>query len=188
MDRRTVLQSLAGGTALVLAGCTGRETVTSPVSSAGTTTEVRATTERRTRTASATTVDLQRHAVTVTKRIEQGQRDLTRVVRITDGGRVESTLTCPDGTSKSTSAELAAERWRAFERSVLATDVSRFASEYECSGSCPQDLPQTRLTLAIDGESTKMRIEPNAELPPELDAILADIESFEANLNESSCK
>ena len=182
MDRRTVLQSLAGASGLAIAGCTGRDAATSPESSSGT-----PTTESRTTTASATTVDLQSHAVTVAKRIEQGQRDLTRVVRITDGGRVESTLTCPDGTSKSTTTEVADARWREFERSLLATDVSRFASEYECSGSCPQDLPQTRLTLTIDGESTEVRIESAAEIPDALDSILADVESFESDLDELSC-
>ncbi|WP_435177957.1 hypothetical protein [Halorussus sp. AFM4] len=185
MDRRTALQSLAGGTALALAGCTGRDSATSPTSSAGTSTGAR-TTEART-TTSATTVDLQSHTVTVTKRVEQGQRDLSRVVRIA-ARRAESTLTCPDGTEKTTSADLPDERWRAFERSVLAADPSRFASEYECSGSCPQDLPQTRLTLTVDGESTAVRIEAGAELPPELDAILADVESFETNLDEPSCE
>lgn len=181
MDRRTVLQSLAGVSGLAIAGCTGRDAATPPESSSGT-----PTTETRT-TASATTVDLQSHTVSVTKRIEQGQRDLTRVVRITEGGQVESTLTCPDGTSKSTTTEVTEARWREFERSLLATDVSRFASAYECSGSCPRDLPQTRLTLTIDGESTEVRIESAAEITDALDSILADVESFESDLDELNC-
>lgn len=124
--------------------------------------------------------------MTVTKRVEQGQRDLSRVVRI-ESGRAEYTLTCPGGDAKTTSADLPDERWRAFKRSVLTADPSRFASAYECSGNCPQDLPQTRLAFAIDGESTAVRIEAGAELPPELDAILADVESFESELDRPNC-
>lgn len=191
MDRRTVLRALAGGAGLVLAGCTSRDAVTSPASPETTTgrrTTTRAgTTEPRTTTATATTVDPRRHDVAVAKRVEHGQRDLTRVTRIADG-RAEHALTCPDGASKTTAADLSGERWLAFERSVLAADPGRFASAYECSGDCPQDLPLTRLTITIDGESTEVRIEAAAEVPTALDAILTDVESFEEQLEELNCE
>ncbi|NHN58953.1 MULTISPECIES: hypothetical protein [Halorussus] len=192
MDRRTVLQALAGGAGLVLAGCTSRDAVPSPQSSPETTagggTTTRAgVTEPRTTPASATTVDPRRHAVSVTKRVEQGQRDLARVVRVADG-RVEYDLTCPDGASKTATADLSAERRLAFERSVLAADPDRLASAYECSGDCPQDLPQTRLAITIDGESTEVRIEAAAEIPAALDVVLTDLESFEEMLDGPTCE
>lgn len=101
---------------------------------------------------------------------------------------MEYALTCPGGTSKTATADLSAERWLAFKRTVLAADPGRFASAYECSADCPRDLPQTRLAFAIDGESTEVRIEAAADVPAALDAVLSDIETFEGLLDEPNCE
>lgn len=169
MDRRTVLGTLSGGISIGLAGCQMRQIV------------ARSTTE------SMSTVERDDHVVTVTKRVEHGQTDLERVVRLQDGGHLQFELTCQDGTTKTASTVLPSDEWRNFERLVLKADVDEFKSAYECTGNCPTDGPVTSLTFEIDDEKTKLQFESRATLPTQLEDILTKIESFKENINPNSC-
>lgn len=165
MDRRTALGTIGGGLALALSGCQQYERLAP----------------------SDTTAQGSDASLNVTKRVEHGQTDLERVLRIEDGGHLTVELTCQDGSTKSAETDLPDDDWTEFEALVLESDVTGFASEYECSGDCPQDVPPTQLTFEIDGESTEVVVEPTADLPSDLDRILTEIESFEERIDSPTC-
>lgn len=174
MYRRYVVRALGAGAAAATAGCLG----TRNESPAATTTA----------TTAATTVDPGEHTVTVTRRVEQPTTGLTRVLRASDGGALSVDLTCPDGTTKTATADAPDDEWAAFERRVVATDVATFADAYECEGDCPTDAPPTRLEFDVDGTVTEVLIDPTADRPDELAAILDDLDALAAHLDAPTCE
>lgn len=187
MDRRLVLRWVGGGALVGLAGCTGTESLTRERSTTATST-TRPTHPSTQPTSRTPTLQLENRTVAVTQRVESGQTGLSRVLKVGDGGQLEYVLTCPDGTTKTASATLPAETWRAFKRLVLQADVGTFASEYTCRGDCPQDLPPTHLTVEIDEETTDVLVESAANPPRAVTIILDELDSFKSYFTRPSCQ
>ncbi len=188
MNRRTVLQSLGSGALFVSAGCTEVITKARDISSTSgpsTTTTSEPTTTRSTVT---TTSDVSDRTLSVTRTVKHGQTGLTRVLRVQEGGNLTYELECPDGRTKSASDELPEDTWTKFKRLVINAEVKDFSAEYECTGDCPRDVPPTRLTFEIDGQSTDVLIAATADIPESLKAILTELASFEEQLALPTCE
>lgn len=174
MYRRYVIRALGAGAAAATAGCLDTANESPDATTAATT--------------AATTVDPSEHTVTVTRRVEQPTTGVTRVLRAADSGDLSVELTCLDGTTKTATADAPDDEWAAFERRVVATDVAGFADVYECEGDCPTDAPPTRLEFDVDGTGTEMLVEPTADRPDALAAILDDLDALAAHLDTPTCE
>lgn len=175
MHRRSVLSALGAAAVAAAAGCLGG----APRGESPTATTAP--------TASTTTADAGEHTVTVTARVEHGTTGLTRVLRAEDGGRVAVEVTCPDGATETASTTVG-DDWAAFERRVLAADATAFADRYACEGDCPTDAPPTRLEFDVDGTVTEVVVEPTADRPDDLDAVLDGLDAFAARLDVPACE
>lgn len=172
MDRRSLLSAIVGSASLCFTGCVGLDDQRpstsepeedSPVNNSGS------------------------HTVSVTKYVES-QSGLVRVFRVTEGGDLEYTLTCIDGTQKTVSGAVSAEEFSSLKEMVLSINQLDIMEEYTCSSGCPQDIPPTHLELTTDGSTVKTVIEASADTPSELEAIVSKLDTFEDALEKPSCK
>lgn len=173
MYRRDVISVLGAATVAPIVGCLGTGNDSSTTTTA---------------TTATTTVDLSEHTVTVTRRITQPATGLMRLFRAADGGNLSIELTCPDGTTKTATADAPGDEWAAFERRVVSTDVAAFDDVYECEGDCPTDTPPTRLEFNVDGDDTEVLVEPTADRPDSLDAILNGLDALAAHVDAPTCE
>mgnify|MGYP000386248098 CR=1 FL=1 len=174
MHRRCFLGALVAGSAAA-GGCLGVER------------RAPATTTDAPTTQSTATVDPSAHDVTVTRRVAHGATGVTRELRATDGGQLAVDLTCQDGTTRTATADAPDDEWAAFERQVVAADVTRFASTYECEDGCPSDAPPTRLTFDVDGTVTTVLVEATADQPEALAAIRETLDGLAEYVDTPSC-
>ncbi len=182
MRRRALLSSLGAAAAAVAAGCLGADDAARD--SRSQTTSATGTTETTRTTAS---VDPNEHTVEVTRRVQFGPTGLTRVLHAREGGELTVDLTCPDGSEQSADATVSEAEWLAFERRVLAADRSAFAERYECEGDCPSDAPPARLTFDVDGCTTEVLVESNADVPSDLAEILGSLDGLAESVAYPSC-
>lgn len=181
MERRRLLHTVAGGGLLLIAGCVGRgeqETTTTESNADSTATESNGSSSAD-RSGS--------HTVSVTKRIES-HSGLQRVFKLTDGGRLEYELTCPDGTQKTISGSVAADEWTVFEELVVNLDRDGLQEAYECTSGCPKDIPAKHIEMTVDGSPVSTIIEASATIPTELEEIISKMETFEEALKKPTCE
>jgi len=63
------------------------------------------------------------------------------------------------------------------------TDVNAFEDQYVCKANCANDLPTSTLSFSINGKNKTISINQQADLPPELDEILANMKEIMAQVS-----
>lgn len=171
MERRSLLNSIAGGALLLTAGCVGPG-------------EQETTTKESDGSSSANSSGS--HTVSISKRVESQSR-LERVLKVSEGGMLDYELTCPDGTQKTASGSVTADEWAALEDLVVSFDRDGLREKYECASGCPQDIPPKQIELTVDGSTVTTVIEASASIPSELEEMVSKVEAFEESLQKPTC-
>jgi hypothetical protein len=172
MERRFVLNTIAGGILLSATGCMQ-------------TSEQETTTSKSDENAS--TNESTNYTVSVTKRVES-QSGLTQRLSVTNGGNLDYVLTCPGGDRKTASGSVTADEWTAFKQLVVNLDREGLKDKYECTSRCPQGIPPKHIQITVDGSTVSTVIEVSASIPDNLKDLISKITAFEGKIKEPTCE
>jgi hypothetical protein len=171
MERRLVLNAIAGGVLFPATGCmqpSEQETATEESDE------------------NASTNESTNHTVSVTKRIES-QSGLTQSLSVTNGGNLYYELTCPSGTRKTVSGSVTADEWAAFKQLVVNLNHEEIKDKYECTSRCPKGIPPKHIQITVDGSTVSTVVEVSASIPANLKELISKITAFESKIKEPTC-